>query len=725
MKIIRIGLVFICLFFINGKSDIIKARAYLAKGSYDKAKQIYEEELKKSLKEDLLFPLSICYQKKGEIFDFGNISYSPHLRNGLFFYHKGDYKRAYNAFKLDKILYSYERTPYSYVGMGMVRKAQGNFKEAEKLFKKAKEIDPSLVLPYINLAKLYSLLENYHSLIEVLNEGIENTQSSELKFEFAKYLNASRRHKEALELLIILQDEEQDNILIKEEIVKACVFLGSPTLSFVILQDEATSLYLESCVDILGKKYIRAARLLDECVKKDKEFHLAKIRALWLCKELMWKNKLDEVYKDASSNFPSDGIPDVYMSEFWAKKGSYTTAFDYAKNAIEKEPSLNLGYFALGNIYYFTNDFIYAISSYKKGINLSDTKRPFWFFLEEAFLLRYLPIFLFGYSVCWLITLFLLLIIHLIGMFLIKDYPGLKRYVLKKRWFLWFYLATTLILALSMIFGQRTIKFVPIELLKDAFVFLVLYLPIGISLVLVLAVVLSFFIKWPKFRIYLSFILLDLSLDIGIIVLISSLLPIFADHPRVFNIVNLIFVILFRRSRLILICFLILFFHIWFQYFVSSGYKKVLIGRLNEGEKIFRKAISSIFFLKWLEPTYSDMVGLCILGRVLVLLKNGEYSKIEELWSPIEKNMDAWWPLNSRVRFLYQWSNSLSLILEGNKHDPSFLLEIPEYKKRKKAVYLLKSLTDKSYIPKYKEEKEKDRFISSALLYIEKNYLQI
>jgi|GEM_PF-6070533 len=704
----RIIFIFLLISFRSWPS-LNTSKGYFLKWQFKNSQFLYEKELEKTRNPAILFNLAICFQKQGNLLSFKNIKTDyPNLRDGLFYYYNGEYNKALNSFKEDKTL-------YSYIGMGMVKKAKGDFKGAERLFKKACPTP----LGYINLCDLYLILGREKSFLSILESGIKKTHDDELLFRFAMYLNDKKRDNEALNILKMLKEKEPENILVKEEVLKTLIYLGKEEdeIFSIIQPTEIERLYLTGCFCAFTQAYLRAFREFEACYEKEPDFTLAKMRALWMAKEIGWRAKAESLYKEISKALPGDGLCNVYLAEAYTKMGSLTLAFKYAKNALKKEPNLERAHFALGNVYYLKSDFIRAILSYKNGINLSSSKKYFYLFLESAFVLRFLPIFLSGYLILWLITILVLLLINTTGMFLIKPYPSLKRYAVKKRYLLYFYPLTTAIFLLSLIFGERMIRFVPIELLKDSFISLAIYLPAGIISILILSLILGKIIKWPKLRIYLSFILLDISLDIAIIVLISSLIPFFADYPQVFSVVSIIVVVLFRRLRFFIACLILLFFHIGFSLYVLSGYKKVEKDELFKADKIFKKAISSLWFIKWLEPTYSDMASTCILGGVFIAIKRNEFEKIEMLWSPLLKSLENWWPLNTRARFLYNWSIILSLILQEKKdlakERLKSIIEIPEYKNKGGISFLYKLLGEEFY-----EKKKPERYLSFIISYL-------
>lgn len=696
---------FICLSFPSW-GELIKAKAYFLKWDFKNAQIIYEEELKKTNNPLILFNLAICYQKQGRLLYFKNLKTDyPNLRDGLFFFYKGNYKKAFNSFSRDK-------TRCAYIGMGMCKKAEGDFKKAEKLFLKAKGI-----LGYVNLSNLYLVLGKEKKYLKTIEEGIKNTKDTELFFSFAKFLNDKKRFYEAFNILKELQEKEEENILIKEELLKTLMFLGKEEeeIFSIIKASYEERMYLEGCFCAFSRLYFRAFRQFSSST-----IPLASLKALWITKELSLKKKADELYKEISLLIPEEATADVYLAELWTKLGSLSAAFNYAKNALKKEPNLEIAHFALGNIYYLKNDFKNAIISYKNGINQSFSQKHFYLFLNEAFTLRFLPIFLSGYALLWIITIFLLLLIHLTGMSLIKDYPSLKRYAVKKRYLLYFYPFVTTIFIASLILGERTIKYVPIELLQKTLTTLITFLPCSIIFILILSLILGNIIKWPKLKIYLSFVLLDISLDIAIIVLVSSLVPFFADYPSVFSVISIICVVLFRRARFFVICFVLLVLHLFLSHYLLSGYKNVEKGRLKEGGRVFKNVLRAIWIIKWLEPTYSDIAASCILGKTFILLKRNEYREIEAAWNPLLKSLKDWWPLNIRAKFLYDFSICLSEIMQGEKEEAFSMLKniasISEYKNKQGISFLFNLLSER-----IERKEKKEKYINFIISYLAKS----
>ncbi|MEK9149292.1 MAG: hypothetical protein AAB267_04515, partial [Candidatus Desantisbacteria bacterium] len=425
------------------------------------------------------------------------------------------------------------------------------------------------------------------------------------------------------------------------------------------------------------------------------------------------KRQAEWLHKELIKELPGDSLPDVFMSDLYGKKGSYTEALSYAQRAMAKEPFFDEPYFALGNAYYYNNKFIEALLAYQKGFWLSKDRKTLNIWLEEAFMNRYFPLFCFGYTAIWIATFFLLSLIHYTGMFLIRGYPALKRYVIKKRWVFYLYLGNFLVLFLSSLFGKGNFRFIPLDLLKEALLFLACLLPIGILIILAVSLLISFIIKIPKVRIYLSFILLDFSLDIAIILMLASMLPIFTDHPMIFGIFS-IGVIIFRRGRLILLLAPIFIFWLWYNAAIHKGYRLIKEGKIDEAISLFRKRFSNLRFIRWLEPTYSHMASSAFLGEIYGLIKQDKWEEIPSVWKPIEKSLSEWWPLNDSSVFLYQWTNLLFRIKNGEVVESELkkMLQTPEYKKRKRAIYAILAFS----------EGKKDEYLSQmAILSKDKN----
>ncbi len=707
---------FLSLFLLSlpCTADVKTAKSYFLKWQFEKAQIAYEEELKKTNNPEILFSLVICYQKQGRLSSFKNIKTDyPELRNALFFFCKGEYKDAFNAFSMDK-------TPYSYIGMGMIKKAQGDFNAAEKLFLKAKPLS----LAYKNLADLYLLLGKEKSFLKILKEGIKKTNDNELLLRFAIKLNDKKMFNEALNILKMLEKNEPDNILIKEEMLKTLMRLGKEEEEIFseIIASEIDKIYLKGCFSAFNQRYHRAYLKFNECYEKQPNFLISKRNLLWMVKELKWKRKADELYKEISFSLPGDGLCDVYLAEVYTEIGSLNSGFKYARNALKKEPNLERAHFALGNLYYLKSDFIRAILSYKNGINLSESQKYFYFFLEDAFTLRYAPLFSLFYIALFLITLTLLFLTHFVGRFIIRGYPGLKRYLVRKKWLIPIYLITGIIFFIAIFIGEEMIKFVPIMVLKEIFIILMGYLFITVIVPIILILTIGTLIKWPKLKIYLTFFLLDNSLDVTIVLGFSALLPIFIQYPSIYDTFSFSFIIL-RRIGLVTILLSMFLFYLWFNRFVLIGYKMAEKGDLNGALARFQKALSSISFIKWLEPTYSDMASFCILGKVFILLKKNEFERIEEQWTPLIKSLEDWWPLNIRTKFLYDWSIILSLIMQEKKDIAKERLKaislIPEYNKKLSNLSFLFSLLEEKPL----EEKKLEKHLSFIICYLkEKNF---
>ncbi|MBU1599364.1 hypothetical protein KKG61_04580, partial [bacterium] len=616
------------------------------------------------------------------------------IKQGLGYLYQGSYTLAYSSFEEAKA-----ESAYALIGMGMARKAEGKFKEAEELYLTAKKKEPTCHLSYLHLFYLYSIKGDEPNALEVLAEGITMTHSPELLYEFSGLLLKEGDLKPATGVLLELDNLEPNNILVKERIALLLLNKGVPLEEVPgrLTSNEVERLYLEGMVCLSSQLYMTALRRFSSVEKKEPSFYLARLRILWLYKELSLRTKAESLYKELIKELPGDSLPDVSMSNICGKKGSYTEALSYAKRAVTKEPSFDRPYFALGNAYYYNNRFIEAVLAYQKGFWLSKDRSTLNIWLEEAFVNKYFPMFCFGYIAVWIATLFLLALIHFTGMFLIRGYPALKRYVIKKRWVFYLYLGNLLVLFLSSLFGKGNFKFIPLEMLKEVLFFLTILLPIGILIILAVSLLVSFIIKIPKVRIYLSFILLDFSLDIAIILMLASFLPAFTDHPVIFEILS-IGVIIFRRGGFILLLSPIFIFWLWYNSSIHKGYYLIEERKIDEAISLFRKRFANLIFIRWLEPTYSHMASSAFLGEIYALIKQERWEEIPSVWKPIEKSLGEWWPLNDSSVFLYQWTNLLSKIKKGEfvSSELEKMLETPEYKKRKRAIYALLALCGKN-----------------------------
>ncbi|MDI6751811.1 MAG: hypothetical protein QME07_02995 [bacterium] len=694
---------------------IIDGRANLSRGNIKKARAIFSEELKRRPDPYLLFLLADCYQKEGKIDSYNKIDlancpqFYGEIRDGLWYLYQGSWTLAYSSFEQVS-----KQSAYSLIGMGLVKKAEGKLSEAEELYLLAKKKEPTCHLSYLHLFFLYSIKGEKEKAMEVLAEGAIKTSSSELLYELSGLLINEKNLKLATKILLELQKAEPNNILVKERV--AIFLLGTGLSMEEIASDEVDKidrLYLEGVMAISSQYYTTALRRFSELEEKEPGFYLARLRMFWLYKELSLKTKAEGLYKELIKELPGDSLPDVFMSNIYGKKGSYTESLTYAERAVTKEPFFDRPYFALGNAYYYNNKFFEALLAYQKGFWLSKDKRTLNIWLEEAFMNRYFPLFCFGYTAIWIATFFLLSLIHCTGMFLIRGYPALKRYVIKKRWVFYLYLGNFLILFLSSLFGKGNFKFIPLDLLKEALLFLTFLLPLGIIIILAASLLISFIIRIPKVRIYLSFILLDFSLDIAIILMLASFLPAFTDHPKIFEILS-IGVIIFRRGRFILLLSPIAIFWLWYNAAIHKGYCLIEEGKIGEAISLFRKRFSNLKFIWWLEPTYSHMASSAFLGEIYCLIKQNKWEEIPSVWKPIEKSLSEWWPLNDTSVFLYQWTNLLFRIKNGEATESELkkMLETPEYRKRKRAIYALLAFF----------EGQKDEYLSQmAILPKDKN----
>jgi hypothetical protein len=706
-RIVGSVLIFASISFADA---IIDGRANLSKGKVKEARAIFSKELERKPCPYLLFLLADCYQKEGEPTLYKKIDltncppFYESIRDGLWYLYQGSYTLAYSSFEKAKI-----ESAYSLVGMGLARKAEGKLKEAERLYFAAKEKEPACHLSYLHLFFLYSIKGDNEKAMEVLAEGITKTNSPELIYEFSDLLLREDNLKPATDLLLELERIEPNNILIKEKIAFLLLNKGVPIeeIPAQISSNESERLYLDGILAISSQFYSTALRRFSSVGEKDPDFYLARLKILWLYKDLSMRRDAERFYKNLIKKMPGDSLPDVFMSDIYGKVGSYTESLIYAKKAVTKEPFFDRPYFALGNAYYYNNRFIEAVLAYQKGFWLSKERKALKIWIEEAFINKYFPLFCFGYTAIWIATFFLLTLIHCTGMFLIRKYPALKRYVIKKRWVFYLYLGNFLILFFSSLFGKGGFKFIPLDLLKEALLFLTIILPIGILIILMVSLLVSFIIKIPKVRIYISFILLDFSLDIAIILMLASMIPVFADHPKVFEIFS-IGVIIFRRGRLLLILSPIAIFWFWYNASIHKGYCLIEEEKIDKAISLFRNRFGSLGFIRWLEPTYSHMSSSAFLGEIYSLIKQNRWEKIPFVWKPIEKSLGEWWPLNDTSVFLYQWTNLLFRIKNGESVESELgkMLEIPEYKKRKRAIYALFALSSK----------EKDEYFSQMAI---------
>ncbi len=711
-RIIGFILIFAKLCFADAITD---GRAFFVRGNIKEARVVFSKELKRKPDPYLLFLLVDCYQKEGRIAEYKKIdmancpSFYESIRDGLWYLYQGSSTLAYSSFEASK-----SESAYSLIGMGLARKAEGKLTAAKKLYLSAKEKEPLCHLSYLHLFYLYLMKQDEPNALEVLAEGITKTNSPHLLYEFSDLLIKEKNLGLATKILSELQRGEPDNILVKERVA---LFLLSRGLSMKEIADDETDkidrLYLEGIMALSSQHYANSLQKFSQLKEEEPCFYLAKLRLFWLCKEFSLKTKGESLYKELIKELPGDSQPDVLMSDLYGKVGSYTESLTYAKKAVAKEPFFDKPYFAIGNADYYNNDFSKTVLAYQKGFWLTKDGKTLNVWLEEAFANKYFPLFCFGYTVIWIATFFLLALIHYTGMFLIRGYPALKRYVIKKRWVFYLYLGNFLVLFLSSLFGKGNFRFIPLDLLKETLLFLTVLLPVGILIILGLSLLVSFIIKIPKVRIYLSFILLDFSLDIAIILMLASFLPAFTDHPVIFGIFS-IGVIIFRRGRLILLLAPLTIFWFWYNASIHKGYRLIKEGKIDEAISLFRKRFTNLGFIRWLEPTYSHMVSQAFLGEIYASLKQDKWEGIPSVWKPIEKALIEWWPLNDTSVFLYQWTNLLFRIKNGElvESELTKMLETPEYKKRKRAIYALFAFSSR----------EKDEYLSQmAILPKDKN----
>ncbi|MEW6482795.1 MAG: hypothetical protein AB1397_07380, partial [bacterium] len=380
--------------------------------------------------------------------------------------------------------------------------------------------------------------------------------------------------------------------------------------------------------------------------------------------------------------------------------------------------NLDRAYFVRGNVYYLKNQFLDSFKSYIKGAFLSSSLDNFYFYLGEAFSLRWFPLYLFTYLFIWLDSFILLMITHWIGNFLIRGYPMLCRYIIKKRWILYLYLPIAILFLFSLFISKDVIKNVPLELIKPYLFFLLLYLPSGIILVLLFSLIITALIKWPPLRIYLSFVLISLSIDIAMIMLITCLFPFFIEHPMVYE-VALVVALVFRRLAWRLFLFIIAIYWLLYRYLISKGLRYIKEDNLEKAISIFKKALLSIRIIKAIEPTYSSMASEALFGMTLVYFKRNEPLLIPKAWQLIERSIEEWWPLNHKANFLYHLSFSLSEIMEGRIESAkeSFLkmLKLPEFKRKIPFIHVLWETINRDDFLKLKRD-ERGKYLFSLLV---------
>ncbi|MEW6680418.1 MAG: hypothetical protein AB1297_05305 [bacterium] len=724
---------------LNAYCDPIKeARAAYSRGDFKGASLFYKEGLSKKKSLEILFFLADSLKNEGNLSSFKEIKLDPpssYLRDGIYFYHKGMYEKA-------EVLFKKAGNSYGYVGMALCRKARGDFRKAEKYLILAKELSFQNPLAYINLVNIYSLFGEDEKKHKVFKEGLKNTKSPLLLFEFAKSLAYQGLLSESYNILQKLHQAEPDNLFYKEELVKVLLARGKEKhkkhqhthgvlhrlhrigeiekdIFSKIRHSEIEKVYLQGFINILLNFFTSGMEKMRGVLERDKSFFIARQRLLFIYKEVGFMAKiLPDVYQDAVSNAKGLAILDVYLAELYMKKGSITEASIHSKNALRKDPNLDKAYFVLGNIYYLENQFLDFFKSYIKGAFLSSSLNSFYFYLGEAFSLRWFPLYLFTYLFIWLDSFILLIITHWIGNFLIRGYPMLCRYIIKKRWILYLYLPVAILFLSSLFISKEVIKNVPLELIKPYLFFLLLYLPSGIILVLLFSLIITALIKWPPLRIYLSFVLISLSIDIAMIMLITCLFPFFIEHPMVYE-VALVVALVFRRLAWRLFLFIIAIYWLWYRYLISKGLYYIKEDNLEKARSTFKKALLPIRIIKAIEPTYSLMASEVLWKMTLLYLKKNEPLLIPKAWQLIERSIEEWWPLNHKANFLYHLSFGLSEIMEGKiesaKESLLKMVKLPEFKRKIPFIHVLLEAINRDDFLKLKRD-ERGKYLFSLLV---------
>ncbi|MEW6482022.1 MAG: hypothetical protein AB1397_03325, partial [bacterium] len=345
---------------LNAYCDSIKeARAAYSRGDFKRASLFYKEALTKKKSLEILFFLADSLKNEGNLSSFKEIKLDPplsYLRDGIYFYHKGMYEKG-------EVLFKKAGNSYGYVGMALCRKARGDFRKAEKYLILAKGLSLQNPLVYINLLNIYSLLGEDEKKHKVFKEGLKNTRSPLLLFEFAKSLAYQGLLSESYNILQKLHQAEPDNLFYKEELVKVLLARGEEKhkhqhthgvlhrlhrieeiekdIFSKIRHSEIEKVYLQGFMNILLNFFTSGMEKMNEVLERDKSFFIARQRLLFIYKEVGFMAKiLPDVYRDALSNAKGLAILDVYLAELYMKKGSITEAYIHSKNALRKDPNL-------------------------------------------------------------------------------------------------------------------------------------------------------------------------------------------------------------------------------------------------------------------------------------------------------------------------------------------------------------------------------------------------
>ncbi len=736
----RIFIVFIVILICTtayAKMDthLIEGNTLYHKGDYHGAIKAYQQVVKKDDYPDAVIGIINANQRLGKLDQItkeyqrqneDNPDSFGHFGLGYCYLSSGLKDKAAQEFRLCG-------SWYGYLGIGWLAEDNGSNKEAMNWYKKAAKIATREELSTVlyHQARLYQKLnktsqsiklfvqviasepfntEAYFSLAEILRKKGVIDDSICL---YQKIINIEPTYLNAYDPIILFQlkslrDTEELKILRKYYKKDVKKNPNDPVAHYIL----GTFYYFT-------RNYVESFDEFEKAQKLDPLFKEISLNLLWIYKELDCIDRASSIYQKIINSTPGETRAMVYMSQLYANNEAYRKALKYAHTATKIEPRLDKGHFALGNAYYYMGQYVDAIRQYKMGTALTKGEKLTHLYIQEAFQNKYFPLFVSAYLVIYLIIAILLISINFLALFLVKNYKMLSRYIIKKRYFLVLYTISIGALFFSCMFGKELFKFIPIVFLEEIFFSLCFWVPAGIIILMIICSLLSIFLRNPVVKIYAVLILLDFSLDLAIIIFLVSLLPIFADYPDLLPVLSFILLIFRRIGIFVLICIFAAFI-LYLENILGQGY--IL---LNEGKEeclsYFDKMEKTInkFWLRWLEPTYSDLSARIAVGKSFLYLDKKDYKSAEACWEEVGTRLIDWWPLSHKGKFFYDYFKALIAISSEKIEEGIAILEemlnLREYHKRQRFIYIL---LQKAYQQQNNDQKAEEyvRLVSSIRL---------
>jgi len=237
----------------------------------------------------------------------------------------------------------------TFLGIGQKLTAQNGLDEAQIYFRLALYLNPASDIAKLELAELYSNLEQYPKAIAVIDK-IRDPSPYSLNAQIRKalYFNALQKPDDAITLLKALLEKNPAD----QQILQTAAAIESARKKY----------------DAAIPYYDRAITLLGTPSKKD--WQLFYLRGVAYERTKQWP-KAEPDFKEAIELDPEQGAVLNYLGYSWLDQNmNIPEAFDLIKKAVKLRPSDGYIIDSLGWAYYLQKDYEQAVKHLDKAVEL-------------------------------------------------------------------------------------------------------------------------------------------------------------------------------------------------------------------------------------------------------------------------------------------------------------------------------------------------------------------